>query len=104
MERLTIPDKKIDGGLRRAIIDAREVRKEATTIYWALKKYEDTELTPEQIMELKERDTAKEPTKDSDSGVRYTDDYICPNCGKHFTGTGIAEFCYHCGQRLKWEK
>lgn len=54
MERLTVPDKKIDGGLRRAIIDAREVRKEAMTIYWALKKYEDTELTPEQIMELKE--------------------------------------------------
>lgn len=54
--------------------------------------------------ELKERDTAKVPTKVSDSGVRYTDDYICPNCGKHFTGTGIAEFCYHCGQRLKWEK
>ena len=158
MERLTIPDKKIDGGLRRAIIDAREVRKEAMTIYWALKKYEDTELTPEQIMELKEavqklenifgdeitvnqvidffvdfyiaqgdpdrvekvelltneeaakwqelkeRDTAKVPTKVSDSGVRYTDDYICPNCGKHFIGTGIAEFCYHCGQRLKWEE
>lgn len=60
MERLTVPDEKIDGGLRRAIIDAREVRKEAMTIYWALKKYEDTELTPEQIMELKERDTAKE--------------------------------------------
>lgn len=38
MERLTVPDKKIDGGLRRAIIDAREVRKEAMTIYWALKK------------------------------------------------------------------
>lgn len=61
MERLTVPDKKIDGGLRRAIIDAREVRKEAMTIYWALKKYEDTELTPEQIMELKERDTTKVP-------------------------------------------
>lgn len=42
MERLTVPDKKIDGGLRRAIIDAREVRKEAMTIYWVLKKYEDT--------------------------------------------------------------
>lgn len=54
MERLTVPDKKIDGGLRRAIIDAREVRKEAMTIYWELKKYEDTGLTPEQIMELKE--------------------------------------------------
>ena len=68
-----------------------------------LAEYEDTGLTPERIMELKERDMAKEPTKDYDSGVMYTDDYICPNCGKHFTGTGIAEFCYHCGQRLKWE-
>lgn len=66
--------------------------------------YEDTGLTPEEIVELKERDTAKTPIKDSDSGVRYTDDYICPNCGKHFTGTGIAAFCYHCGQRLKWEE
>ncbi len=54
--------------------------------------------------ELKERDTAKAPIKDTDSGVRYTDDYICPNCGKHFIGTGIAAFCYHCGQRLKWEE
>ena len=69
-----------------------------------LAEYEDTGLTPEQIRELKERDTAKAPIKDTDSGVRYTDDYICPNCGKHFTGTGIAEFCYHCGQRLKWEE
>lgn len=63
-------------------------------------------LTNEEVArykELKERDTAKPPIKDTDSGVRYTDDYICPNCGKHFTGTGIAEFCYHCGQRLKWE-
>lgn len=68
-----------------------------------LARYEDTGLTPEQIMELKERDTAKTPEKVSNSNVRYTDDYICPNCGKHFTGTGIAGFCYHCGQRLKWE-
>ena len=68
-----------------------------------LKPYEDTSLTQEQIMELVERDTAKAPIKDTDSGMRYTDDYICPNCRKHFTGTGIAAFCYHCGQRLKWE-
>ena len=67
------------------------------------KNLEDTELTPEQIRELKERDTVKAPIKDTDSGVRYTDDYICPNCGKHFTGTGIAGFCYHCGQRIRWE-
>lgn len=68
-----------------------------------LREYEDTGLMPDEINTLRERDTAKGPEKVSNSGVRYTDDYICPNCGKHFTGTGIAEFCYHCGQRLKWE-
>ena len=53
MERLTIPDKPIEGGMRRAIIDARAVREEAMKIYWALKKYEDTGLTPEEIMDGK---------------------------------------------------
>ena len=100
MERLTSRDEK--GNLN---VDGKEVY--AGYLYNAvelLEEYEDTGLTPEQVQELKERDTAKVPTKVSDSGVRYTDDYICPNCGKHFIGTGIAEFCYHCGQRLKWEE
>ena len=54
MERLTIPDKKIPGGVRRAIIDTRAVREEAMTLYWALKKYEDTGLTPDEVEQLKE--------------------------------------------------
>ena len=122
MERLTIPDKKIDGGLRRAIIDAREVRKEAMTIYWALKKYEDTGLTPEQVQELKERDTAKVPNKrvrhrgefeihhcpncgrdyNVDNRYKITDGY-CPTCGK-LLDSGFTNFCSNCGQRLKWEE
>lgn len=83
------------------------------TGYWSPEKkedlvntlaaYENTGLTPDQIQALKERDTEKEPIKDTDSEVRYADDYICPNCSMHFIGTGIALFCYHCGQRLKWE-
>lgn len=52
MERLTVPDETIEGGKRRAIIDARAVRKEAMKIYWALKKYEDTGLAPEEISSL----------------------------------------------------
>ena len=68
-----------------------------------LSEYEDTGLTPDEINALRERDKAKVPEKVSNSGARYTDEYICPNCKKHFTGTGIAGFCYHCGQRLKWE-
>lgn len=55
MERLTIPDKKTPGGTKRALIDTRAVREEAMTIYWALKKYEDTGLTPEEIERLKEQ-------------------------------------------------
>lgn len=66
-----------------------------------LKAYEDTGLTPEQVQELAERDTAKKPIKTTEeTGIRYTDSYRCPNCGGNFTGTGIADFCYHCGQRL----
>lgn len=52
MDRLTVPDERIEGGTRRAIIDAREVRKEAMTIYWQLKKYEDIGLTPDEIIDL----------------------------------------------------
>lgn len=33
MERLTIPDEKIEGGVRRTVIDARKVKKNAMTIY-----------------------------------------------------------------------
>ena len=66
-----------------------------------LAEYEDTGLTPEQVQKLKERDTAKKPIKTTEeTGIRYTDSYRCPNCGGNFTGTGIADFCYHCGQRL----
>lgn len=52
MERLTLQDEPIEGGIRRTIIDTRAVRGEAMKIYWALKKYEDTGLTPEQIKEI----------------------------------------------------
>lgn len=70
-----------------------------------LAKYENTGLTPEQVQQLKERDTAKRPIKTTDeTGIKYTDSYRCPNCGGNFTGTGIADFCYHCGQRLDWSE
>ena len=52
MERLTIPDEPIEGGTRRAIIDARAVRGEAMTIYWRLKKYEDICPDPERLKEV----------------------------------------------------
>lgn len=53
MERLTMPDEHIEGGIRRAVIDARTVKEKAMIIYWALKKYEDTGLTPEDVIDGK---------------------------------------------------
>lgn len=74
-----------------------------------LREYEDTGLAPEQIQELKDRDTAKAPEVHKN---KFSDTYTCPNCnlvfihkdetgwfcGKHY------KFCPECGQRLKWRK
>lgn len=103
MERLTIPDIKIDGGTRRTVIDPRKVKEYAMTIYWALKKYEDTGLTPEQITSLKERDTAKPPI-DIEDNYGF---FVCPSCGNSIYASDDFEshkFCLNCGQRILWKE
>lgn len=50
MERLTIPDVRVDEHTtRRSMIDVLAVREHAMEIYHRLKAYEDTGLTPEEI-------------------------------------------------------
>ena len=66
-----------------------------------LREYEDTGLTPQEIMELKERDTARAPV-DIDEEF---DMYVCPSCNMAIGAMGDREehkFCLNCGQRLKW--
>lgn len=63
-----------------------------------LREYEDTGLTPEQIRELKERDTAMEINE------IHVDEYYCPACGaENNCDQGVVEdnFCPRCGKRLK---
>lgn len=74
----------------------------------ALAAYEDTNLTPEQIRELKERDTAKIPDYEGDGydndGNMIYDIWICPNCGeKYEVDYDDYDFCPKCGQRIKRE-
>lgn len=57
-----------------------------------LRDYEDTGLTPDQIMELKERDTANKI--ELNAGVP-----ICPVCGRKVVKCYV--FCPDCGQRLE---
>ena len=70
---------------------------EINRLYERLAEYEDTGLTPEEIMELKERDTAKAPE------VFDGHWYKCPRCGMYAGGIK-GDFCHRCGQRLKWEE
>lgn len=58
--------------------------------------YEDTGLTPPEIIELKERDTARapEPAPLGEGGM------VCPSCGKK--ALPRDRFCGECGQRF-WE-
>lgn len=60
-----------------------------------LTEYEDTGLTPEQVQELKERDTAKKPIK---NGAKFAPIYECPVCG--CKDVSWQSFCDECGQRL----
>ena len=67
-----------------------------------LAAYEDTGLTPEQIRELVERDTAKAPI-DADEDYGF---FICPSCGEAIYASddfASHKFCLNCGQRIKWE-
>lgn len=50
MERLTLAAEKLPGGgTRIPVVDANAVRDHAMEIYWQLKAYEDTGLTPEEV-------------------------------------------------------
>lgn len=54
MERLTIPDVRVDEHTtRRSVIDVAAVREHAMKIYWRLKAYEDTGIEPEAVETVK---------------------------------------------------
>lgn len=44
----------------------------------------------------------KKPTPIEEQSIRFAMNYTCPSCKNYFTGTGIADYCYHCGQALDW--
>ena len=68
-----------------------------------LADYEDTGLTPEQIMSLKERDMAKPPI-DIEDNYGF---FVCPSCGNSIYASDDFEshkFCLNCGQRIQWRE
>lgn len=122
MERLTTEDHELigcHGCEEKGVCYARYWCSEKKKALIELKRYEDTGLVPEQIRELKERDTAKAANKklrhrggfetfhcpNCDTSYRIdrrytiTDEY-CPKCGK-LLDSSFRSFCANCGQRLE---
>ena len=58
----------------------------------------------ETAIEALEKQIPKKPIPAEEQNIRYVMKYTCPSCGKYFTGTGIADCCYHCGQALDWRE
>ena len=50
-----------------------------------------------------EKQIPKKPIPTEEQHIRYSMSYVCPLCGHYFSGTGIANYCYHCGQALDWK-
>ena len=49
-----------------------------------------------------EKQMPKKPVKSEKQVVRYVNTYYCPICNLGITGTNIAKWCYHCGQKMDW--
>lgn len=66
-----------------------------------LKDYEESGLTPEQVQELKERDTAEKCLNVKGDKLKFA---TCPKCGKRISDVEGGAFCQNCGQRLDWSE
>ena len=53
-------------------------------------------------IEALEKQIPKKPVKSENQVVRYVNTYYCPICNLGITGTNIAKWCYHCGQKIDW--
>ena len=57
----------------------------------------------ESAIEACKKQMPMKPVLEDVQDIRYVMKYKCPSCGGKFTGTGFANYCYHCGQKLVWE-
>lgn len=62
-----------------------------------------TEEDYEKVLEWLEKNEPQKPIP-SKTKISFVSVYECPRCGKQFTGTGVADYCYKCGQHFDWRK
>lgn len=60
--------------------------------------------TADECRAAREKMKPKKAVEDTSETAMYCRVYICPSCGKKFTGGSISNNCYHCGQALDWSE
>lgn len=99
----SVEEKHKDDTVYTGQLNIAEMARDARERLEELKPYEDTGLTPPEIMELKERDTAKAPI-DIEDNYGF---FVCPSCGNSIYASDDFEshkFCLNCGQRIQWRE
>lgn len=107
MERLVIPNKAgslcyndTDQGLK---LEPNEITShQRRLLLERLHEYEDTGLTPPEIMELKERDKPKRVVYEHEFEDNRLISYVqrCESCGEAYDPSERFNFCPNCGQRI----
>ena len=74
-----------------------------------LAAYENTGLTPEQVQQLKDKNTAESPAFEGDGyapeGTFVYDTWECPNCGECYeVDYDDYDYCPKCGQKIDWSE
>lgn len=92
------PSKAIDGLKNLRLF--MELEDKQNEIKFAKDNYEAITLAIKAL----EKQIPKKPIKSEKQVIRYVNTYCCPICNLKFTGTGIAKWCYHCGQKLDWSE
>lgn len=108
MERLVIKSKAgsyyLNDAERGVMFEPHEIEPhQRRLLLKRLYAYEDTELTPEEILELKERNTPKVAIYEiyGDQGCGDEPDaWICPNCEAVYDIDDDYDFCPDCGQMI----
>lgn len=65
-----------------------------------------TALKPVYMVAIKalEKQIPQKPLPEERENLRYIFSYRCPQCKKAFSGKDVANYCYHCGQKLDWSE
>ena len=62
-----------------------------------------TEEDYEKAVEWLKKNEPQKPIP-SKTEINFVSVYKCPHCGNQFSGTGVADYCYRCGQHFSWRK